>query len=83
VTRIELEVAQHLLHVFTRAEALADRIDPERRREGPIVAALDSLARTSGEAFHALTGRSAARVSPVELNADRPAIWTLGVGGPR
>jgi hypothetical protein len=76
VTRRELEIAQFLLGTYTRAQQLADKVDPRRAFRNEHARELDGIAARAGDAFSALVGRAARHVEITELNTLTPAEWT-------
>ncbi len=80
MTPEELELAQFALNAFQRAQQLADRTDPKRKRLGAIAHRLDGVAHHAADLYLALTGRIASgRESLVDLNTEHPAPWTRTV----
>ena len=76
MTKKELEIAQYLHHTATRAEKLANDVDPKMKRESLLAVSLDSLRKRSRHAFSQLVGRTVEDVDSSELNTNSPAAWT-------
>jgi len=76
VTKKELEIAQFLHHVATRAEILANAVDPKMEHESILGNQLDALRTKARYTFSSLVGRQVDEVDSVELNTESPAKWT-------
>jgi hypothetical protein len=76
MTKLELEAAQFLLHVYERSQGFADKLDPKRERRHEVAAQLDALTGPARMAFFYLVGRQPGRVQLWELSTVNPAAWT-------
>lgn len=80
MTKKQLALAQFLLNTATRANALADELDPKRTRRSSLARKLDGIAHHASAAFSELTGRHVVNVTIFELNSVAPAEWTKLAG---
>lgn len=81
MTKAELAQAQAFKIAYDMAERHADERDPKRLRRDAVSRCFDSMGRAAADGFIALTGRLIHEVTVYELNTERPAVWTRGVGG--